>query len=118
MSVLVYAESSEGKFKKIAFEAVSYGKKVAEQLGTTISVVTINADNTSTLSDYGAEKVINKRGTTWRKLSEAEQQQAEGSISAQAKLLAEHSSMIKRPIIEGAKQNLIGFDQQAIEALK
>ena len=58
MSVLVYAESSEGKFKKIAFEAVSYGKKVAEQLGTTISVVTINADNTSTLSDYGAEKII------------------------------------------------------------
>ncbi|MET2983778.1 electron transfer flavoprotein subunit alpha/FixB family protein [Aureibaculum conchae] len=58
MSVLVYAESSEGKFKKIAFEAVSYGKKVAEQLGTTISVVTINADNTSILSDYGAEKII------------------------------------------------------------
>lgn len=58
MSVLVYAESSEGKFKKIAFEAVSYGKKVAEQLGTDVSVVTINADNVSTLSDYGAEKII------------------------------------------------------------
>lgn len=58
MSVLVYAESSEGKFKKIAFEAVSYGKKVAEQLGTTLGVVTINASETATLSDYGAEKII------------------------------------------------------------
>jgi len=58
MSVLVYAESSEGKFKKIAFEAVSYGKKVADQLGTGLSVVTINAENVSTLSDYGAEKII------------------------------------------------------------
>ncbi|MDY7396282.1 electron transfer flavoprotein subunit alpha/FixB family protein [Aureibaculum sp. 2210JD6-5] len=58
MSVLVYAESSEGKFKKIAFEAVSYGKKVAEQLETGLSVVTINADDVSTLSDYGAEKII------------------------------------------------------------
>ncbi|QCX37507.1 electron transfer flavoprotein subunit alpha/FixB family protein [Aureibaculum algae] len=58
MSVLVYAESSEGKFKKIAFEAVSYGKKVAELLGTKLSVLTINAENASTFSDYGAEKII------------------------------------------------------------
>ena len=42
MSVLVFADSSEGKFKKSAFEVVSYGKKVAEQLGTVV-VVTINA---------------------------------------------------------------------------
>ncbi|RPD99059.1 electron transfer flavoprotein subunit alpha/FixB family protein [Aureibaculum marinum] len=58
MSVLVYAESSEGKFKKIAFETVSYGKKVAELLETSLSVVTINANNVSSLSDYGAQKII------------------------------------------------------------
>ncbi|MCF6348199.1 MAG: electron transfer flavoprotein subunit alpha/FixB family protein [Flavobacteriaceae bacterium] len=58
MSVLVFAESSEGKFKKVAFEAISYGKKVAEQLNTNVVVLTINADNTSELSNYGAEKVI------------------------------------------------------------
>ncbi|WP_117881837.1 electron transfer flavoprotein subunit alpha/FixB family protein [Aureibaculum luteum] len=58
MSVLVYAESSEGKFKKIAFEAVSYGKKVAELLGTNLCVLTINAENASMLSDYGAEKIL------------------------------------------------------------
>ena len=32
MSVLVFAAAAEGKFKKTAFEVVSYGKKVAEQL--------------------------------------------------------------------------------------
>ncbi|MCL4155104.1 UNVERIFIED_CONTAM: hypothetical protein GTU68_018400 [Idotea baltica] len=58
MSVLVYAESSEGKFKKIALEAVSYGKKVADQLGTNLSVLAINAHDVSILSDYGAEKII------------------------------------------------------------
>jgi electron transfer flavoprotein alpha subunit len=58
MSVLVFADSSEGKFKKTAFEVVSYGKKVAEQLGSNVVAVTINADNVEELYTYGAEKVI------------------------------------------------------------
>ncbi|MGB1284604.1 MAG: electron transfer flavoprotein subunit alpha/FixB family protein [Polaribacter sp.] len=58
MSVLVFADSSEGKFKKTAFEVVSYGKKVAEQLGSTVVAVTINAENTEELYTYGAEKVV------------------------------------------------------------
>ncbi|WP_299012818.1 electron transfer flavoprotein subunit alpha/FixB family protein [uncultured Polaribacter sp.] len=59
MSVLVYADATEGTFKKSAFEVVSYGKKVAEQLGSNLVVVTINANNTSDLYTYGAEKVVN-----------------------------------------------------------
>lgn len=59
MSVLVYAQSSEGKFKKVALEATSYGKKVAEQIGTNLVVLSINSNNTNELSDYGAEKIIN-----------------------------------------------------------
>jgi electron transfer flavoprotein alpha subunit len=58
MSVLVFADSSEGKFKKSAFEVVSYGKKVAEQLGSNVVVVTINVSDVSELYKYGAEKVI------------------------------------------------------------
>ncbi|WP_405608117.1 electron transfer flavoprotein subunit alpha/FixB family protein [Polaribacter sp. Asnod1-A03] len=58
MSVLVFADSSEGKFKKTAFEVVSYGKKVAEQLNTNVVAVTINACDSSELYTYGAEKVI------------------------------------------------------------
>ena len=58
MSVLVFADSSEGKFKKSAFEVVSYGKKVAEQLGVSMVAVTINVADASELYNYGAEKVI------------------------------------------------------------
>lgn len=64
MSVLVFAESSEGKFKKSAFEVVSYGKKVAEQLSTNMIVVTINSENPSELYTYGAEKVLTITNST------------------------------------------------------
>ncbi len=58
MCVLVFAESSEGKFKKIALEVTSYGKKIAEALNTTLEVLTINANDTSILANYGADKII------------------------------------------------------------
>jgi electron transfer flavoprotein alpha subunit len=41
MSILIYAESAEGKLKKVAFELASYAKKVAESLGTTVTAITI-----------------------------------------------------------------------------
>lgn len=58
MSVLVFADSTDGKFKKTAFEVVSYGKKVAEQLDTNLVVLTINPKDASELYTYGAEKVL------------------------------------------------------------
>ena len=58
MSVLVFADSAEGKFKKSAFEVVSFGKKVAEQLGSSLVVLTINANKNEELYVYGAEQVI------------------------------------------------------------
>lgn len=58
MSILIYAESAEGKFKKVAFELASYGKKVAESLGTTVTAVTVNAGDVSELSKYGVDKVL------------------------------------------------------------
>ncbi len=58
MSVLVFADSSEGKFKKTAFEVVSYGKKVAEQIGSSMTTLTINGGDASELYTYGAEKVL------------------------------------------------------------
>ena len=58
MSILIYAESAEGKFKKVAFELASYGKKVAESLGTTVTAITINAGDVSELSKYGVDKVL------------------------------------------------------------
>ncbi|HFS67480.1 MAG TPA: electron transfer flavoprotein subunit alpha/FixB family protein, partial [Flavobacteriia bacterium] len=58
MSVIVFAESSEGKFKKVAFEATSYGKQLAEKLSTNLVVLTINATTPQELENYGAEKII------------------------------------------------------------
>lgn len=58
MSILIYAESAEGKFKKVAFELASYAKKVAESLGTTVTALTINAGDVSELSKYGVDKVL------------------------------------------------------------
>ncbi len=58
MSLLIYAESAEGKFKKVAFELASYAKKVAESLGTTVTAVTVNTADVSELSKYGVDKVL------------------------------------------------------------
>ncbi len=58
MSILIYAESAEGKFKKVAFELASYAKKVAESLGTTVTAVTVNPGDVSELSKYGVDKVL------------------------------------------------------------
>lgn len=58
MSVLIYTESDQGKFKKVALEVASYGKTVANLLGTTLTAVTINAEDTSVLGNYGVDKVL------------------------------------------------------------
>ncbi|WLD22932.1 electron transfer flavoprotein subunit alpha/FixB family protein [Flavobacterium dauae] len=58
MSVLIYTEFSEGKFKKVALELASYAKKVAESLGTTVTAVTVNAGDVSELGKYGVDKVL------------------------------------------------------------
>lgn len=58
MSILIYAESAEGKFKKVAFELASYAKKVAESMGTTVTALTVNTSDVSELSKFGVDKVI------------------------------------------------------------
>jgi electron transfer flavoprotein alpha subunit len=58
MSVLVYTESEKGKFKKAAFECVSYAKAIADSMDTTVTAVAINADNSEILGNYGASKVL------------------------------------------------------------
>jgi electron transfer flavoprotein alpha subunit len=59
MSILIYAESAEGKIKKVAFELASYAKKVAASMGTTVTAVSINNSDNSALAAYGVDKVLN-----------------------------------------------------------
>ncbi len=58
MSVLVYIESEEGKFKKASFEVASYAKEVAGMMGTSVTAVTFNAEDVSELGTYGVDKVL------------------------------------------------------------
>ena len=59
MSVLVYTESDQGNFKKTALEAASYGKAVADAMGTNLTAVTFKVNNASKLGEYGVDKVLN-----------------------------------------------------------
>ncbi len=58
MSVLVYIESEEGKFKKASFEVASFAKEVAGMMGTSVTAVTFNAEDVSELGTYGVDKVL------------------------------------------------------------
>lgn len=59
MSVLVYAETEGGKLKKAAFEVASYGKAVADQMGSEVVAVSFNAEDAAILGNYGVNKVLN-----------------------------------------------------------
>lgn len=63
----------------------------------------------------GFEKLINKKGMTYRKLIDDEKSQLESESAALA-LLSKKSSMIKRPIIQFPDGSLIlGFEPEAIK---
>ena len=59
MAVLTLVENWEGNFKKTSFEAVCYGKKVAEKLGEKLITLVFGSADLSALQDYGADKIIN-----------------------------------------------------------
>lgn len=62
MSVLIYTENADGKFKKSIFEAVSYARTIADNNNTNlvaISVGEVNAGELASLGKYGVEKVLN-----------------------------------------------------------
>ncbi|WP_306413694.1 Spx/MgsR family RNA polymerase-binding regulatory protein [Cecembia lonarensis] len=63
----------------------------------------------------GFEALINKRGTTYRKLDDVDKEKLDSERSALA-VLAEKSSMIKRPIVEFPNGNLVlGFEPDQIK---
>jgi len=71
MSILVYTESENGTFKKIAQEAVSYAKAIADTMGTTVTAITINGRDTANLGNYGASKVLEVNNTSLNEFSAA-----------------------------------------------
>ena len=59
MSVLIFIDTNEGHVKKASFEAMTYGSKVAEQLGTTAEGVVLGTakDDLTSLGKYGVKKI-------------------------------------------------------------
>ena len=58
MSILVYTESEEGKYKKIAQEAVSFARGIADKMDMSVTAVAINGGDASELEKCGANKVL------------------------------------------------------------
>lgn len=63
----------------------------------------------------GWDQLLNRRGTTYRKLDEAER---EGLDEAKAiRLMVEHPSLIRRPVIERGDDVIVGFDDTLYDKL-
>ncbi|MGV6818221.1 MAG: ArsC family reductase [Thiotrichales bacterium] len=66
-------------------------------------------------AELGWETLLNRRGTTWRKLPEA---QREGIDEKRAiALMVEHPAMIKRPVLDLGDRRIVGFKEAQNETL-
>lgn len=77
----------------------------------------LDADLAATLiAAIPLESLINKRGTTWRKLTA--QQQDSLSARGAAALIMANPSLVRRPIIHHQKRWLVGYDEAQLRTLK
>ena len=61
MSILIYTENWDGKFKKLSFELVSYGAAIAKEMGvsvTALSIGNVADEELNKLGNYGVSKVL------------------------------------------------------------
>ena len=122
MSILIYAESAEGKFKKVAFELASYAKNVAETLGTSVTAITINTNDVSELSNYGVDKVLKVNnpklaGFTAKAYADAIKQAAQKENSQVIILSSTTDSLYLAPLVSisleaGFASNVVGLPQK------
>lgn len=63
----------------------------------------------------GWETLLNRRGTTWRKLPD----KTKDNISEKSaiKLMQEQPSIIKRPVLKSGSSYIVGFDEQHYKQL-
>lgn len=65
----------------------------------------------------GWESLLNKRGTTWRKLTQSEQAEVDNEKAAILLMLSK-TSIIKRPLIEKNERVIaLGFDENSYSKL-
>tara|TARA_B100000575_G_scaffold138026_1_gene110131 strand:+ start:6038 stop:6988 length:951 start_codon:yes stop_codon:yes gene_type:complete len=69
MSVLIYIESENNKYKKSSFEAISYGNALAKKMGTQAVGLIINCNDTDSINKYGADKIVSINNSDFSEFS-------------------------------------------------
>ena len=94
MSIIIYAESENGKIKKSAYELASYGRAIADKMNFELIAVTFNLEEEETLGKYGVEKVIKFNGQSMSNFTAAQYADNIASVAKQfkAKILILSSS--------------------------
>jgi electron transfer flavoprotein alpha subunit len=95
MSVLVYVENTEGKFKKSTFELISFAFAIAEKTSSSVTALSIGdvaQDELAKLGNYGASKILN---VSHDKLKAVSVQPYASVIAEAAK--AENASVVVMP---------------------
>ncbi len=64
----------------------------------------------------GWEKLLNKKGTTWKKIA-ADHEALNLTMAKAIEMMLEHNSCIKRPVIEGEDQLIVGHDEDLLKSL-
>jgi Spx/MgsR family transcriptional regulator len=67
------------------------------------------------IDQHGWEKVINKRGTTWRNLPPTIQSEMDSKKAVE--IAKENPSIVKRPLLLRLGQTYLGFDKKQYEEL-
>jgi arsenate reductase (glutaredoxin) len=67
------------------------------------------------IEELGWQKLVNRQGTTWRKLDPAVQAGVTDAKSAR-QLMLEYVSVIKRPVVEWGTKATVGFDEAGFTA--
>lgn len=84
MSILVYTENWDGKFKKLSFELVSYAAAIAKEMGisvTAVSIGNVSEEELKSLGNYGANKVLNLADEKYNSLDNKALSSAVGSAA-------------------------------------
>ncbi len=64
----------------------------------------------------GWGKILNKRGTTWRRLSDAEKESINATNAQE--LMLSNPTLVKRPVFKMSNKVLIGFSARELEELE
>lgn len=70
----------------------------------------------SWIAKFGVDTIVNKKGTTWKKITATEPDTKLTATNA-VKWMKENPSLIKRPVLETDTESLVGYTEEDYEKL-